>query len=298
MKNKFLYVALAASITAGCDQSSPAGASVSSGESSMQEQTQQVQRNKQISTGQGASNITETAAFPMIQRALSNIYPNLDPGIGANFCTPARQGHSISDINEVAKKELEPDIYAEYLKSVDGVTNIELACAVSLTRSTVLPLTGWTFSRSLDEEAKIILAVSLAASRVLSPIAVEISKKPGMDEKKLNTLIQDRFIDTKEDVVNEFIKELQQKRSLTIDASGAKGIHFTSSDGYDVVGNGNGVVVSNYGSTWYGNGYIEGVFYKVSTIRSKSTNMTKDNTITSGSSISSGESSSADISTK
>ncbi|CAN2524603.1 TPA: hypothetical protein ACQ7FF_005348 [Klebsiella pneumoniae] len=298
MKSNFLYVALAASIIAGCDQSSPAGAGVSSGESSSQEQTQQVQRNKQISTGQGANNITETAAFPMIQRAIASIYPNLDPGIGANLCSPAREGKTISEINEMVKNEIKPAEYTEYLKNVDGVTNIYLACAVSLTRSSIMPMTGWTFERNFDEEAKLILAMGLAASRVLSPIAVEISKRPGMDEGKLTTLIQDRFIDTNEDVLNEFIKELQQTRSFSIDGTGAKGIHFTSSDGYDVVGNGNGIIVSSYGSTWYGNGYFEGVFYKVSTIRSNSTNMTKDNTITSGSSISSGESSSADVSTK
>lgn len=234
----------------------------------------------------------------MIQRAIASIYPNLDPGIGANLCSPAREGKTISEINEMVKNEIKPAEYTEYLKNVDGVTNIYLACAVSLTRSSIMPMTGWTFERNFDEEAKLILAMGLAASRVLSPIAVEISKRPGMDEGKLTTLIQDRFIDTNEDVLNEFIKELQQTRSFSIDGTGAKGIHFTSSDGYDVVGNGNGIIVSSYGSTWYGNGYFEGVFYKVSTIRSNSTNMTKDNTITSGSSISSGESSSADVSTK
>lgn len=298
MKGKLLYLALFASITAGCDQGSPAGASVSSGESNTQEQTQQVQRNKQISTGQGANNITETAAFPLIQRAIANIYPNLPYDVGINFCGPAREGKKIEEITETLKREFGAAEYAEYLKLVDGVTNINLACSVSLVRFSVNPIVGWVRDQTYADQAKVLLAISIAASKVLSPIAVEISKKPGMNEKELTSLIQNRFMDDNEAVFYETDNELQKNRTFEIDATGVKGIHFTTSDGYDVIGNGNGVTVSNYGTTWYGSGYIEGNFYKVSTISSRATNMTKDNTITSGSSISSGESSSADVSTK
>lgn len=298
MKNKFLYVALAASITAGCDQSSPAGTGVSSGESSTQEQTQQVQRNKQISTGQGANNITETAAFPLIQRAIANIYPNLSYEVGTNLCAPARAGKTIEEVSEIVKRDFSSAEYAEYLKNVDGVTNINLACSVSFVRFSVSPIIGWSRGQDYAEQAKVLLAIAIGVSKTLSPIAVEISKKPGMNEKELTSLIQNRFMDDNESVMNEIANELQKTRTFEIDGTGVKGIHFTSSDGYDVVGNGNGLTMSNYGSTWYGSGYIEGNFYKVSTISSRATNMTKDNTITSGSSISSGESSSADVSTK
>lgn len=298
MKGKLLYLALFASITAGCDQGSPAGASVSSGESNTQEQTQQVQRNKQISTGQGANNITETAAFPLIQRAIANIYPNLPYHLGVSFCSYAREGKKIEEINEELKHELGTSEYAEYLKLVDGVTNINLACSVSLVRFSVDPIVGWLVDQTYEGQAKVLLAISIASSKVLSPIAVEISKKPGMNEKELTSLIQNRFMDDNEAVYYEMSNELQKNRTFEIDATGVKGIHFTTSDGYDVIGNGNGVTVSNYGTTWYGSGYIEGNFYKVSTISSRATNMTKDNTITSGNSISSVESSSADVSTK
>ncbi|WP_163484826.1 hypothetical protein, partial [Escherichia coli] len=73
----------------------------------------------------------------------------------------------------------------------------------------VNPINGWVIGQTYTDQAKVLLAVSIASSKVLSPIAVEISKKPGMNEKELTSLIQNRFMDDNEAVFYEMRNELQ-----------------------------------------------------------------------------------------
>lgn len=303
MKNTALLTALASAlILAGCDgTSSPAGAGAGTSESTTGAVSEALAREKALTIARQNGTAMEVQLAGLIVEAVQELRPRwrgqFDEGLDNITC-----GLGL-DINrrKEAIDALTPDVGVIIpgmgLDVINQGTQAEnnAACLAYIWADAVRPLNAWPRpnARAFSQEANSELAnwgaqqlaIAVATSQAMAPIANTLSKMPGATTDQLKAkareLVQERGTELRLQFIDTVKAQAARASevSLNFTGQGPAPIHFTLAD-MDYQRGPGGALVSRHGTTLFGSGYLEGVRYTVEATTTSGQSMTRSSSST------------------
>jgi len=303
MKNTALLTALAAAlILAGCDgTSSPAGAGAGTSESTTGAVSEALAREKALTIARQNGTAMEVQLAGLIVEAVQELRPRwrgqFDEGLDNMACALGL------DINrrQEAIDALTPDVGVIIpgmgLDVINQGTQAEnnAACLAFIWADVVRPMNAWprpnarAFSQEANQElanwGAQQLAMAVATSQTLAPIANTLSKMPGASVDQLKAKARELVLARANELRQQLMDTAKAEGvrgsevSLNMTGQGPAPIHFTLAD-MDYQRGPGGSLVSRHGTTRFGSGYLEGVRYTVEAVTTSGQSVTRSSSTT------------------
>ncbi len=303
MKKAPLAVAVCAALfLAGCDgTSSPAGVGAGTGETKASAVSEGMAREKALEIARQQGTAQEVQLAGLIIEAVQELRPRLkgsfNPWMDSVVCGLGHEPERKQEVRAVLEEQgvivipgMELDIFI-----TGEQADFNAACLAYIWADAVRPMVGWprpnaqSFSQEANQELASWgaqqLALALATSQVLAPIANSLSKMPGATVEQLQERARDMVRQNANDLRQQVKETVQTVGSrwaevtLNQTGQGPAPIHFTLAD-MDYQRGPAGALVSRHGTTVFGSGYLESVRYTVEAVTRSGQSMTRSSTTT------------------